>query len=68
MSLINDYSMHALYAQRRAELMTRAAEEGWARGIRAGSTPWWRRLFVRRTGPVRAVAGGVRTPQHRVAH
>lgn len=68
MSLINDYSFHTQYVQQRMELMARATEDGLARGMKTGSTSWWRRVVGRRSGSVRAVAGGVRAQQHRVAH
>jgi len=67
MSLINDYSFHAQYVQQRMELMARATEDGLARGIRADSAPWWRRLVRRGTGTTRVMMGGLPAHGHRAA-
>jgi hypothetical protein len=71
MSLINDYSFHTQYVQQRMELMARATEDGLARGIRADSAPWWRRMVrrvVRRgTATTRVVKGGLPAHGHSAA-
>jgi hypothetical protein len=69
MSLINDYSVSLLAAQRQRELQDEAREARVAR-LAAGSRPsWWQRLSGsrgRQSGT--AAPRPVPVPQHRAAH
>jgi hypothetical protein len=56
MSLINDYTTYRLDGQRRSELIAQANQDRLARGIRAESGSWWRRLLSHGGGGRRPVA------------
>jgi hypothetical protein len=71
MSLINDYSVSVLSAQRQRELQSEAHEARLARLATGNRTSWWQRL----TGPRgrgrlsgAAATRPVQIPQHRAAH
>ena len=71
MSLINDYSVSVLSAQRQQDLEKQAREARLARLARGDRASWWQRLTAA-LGRGRVVGAAaprpVPVPQHRVAH
>ena len=68
MSLINDYSVSILSAQRQRDLQNEARDARLAKGNRA---PWWQRLTAARgRGRLSGAPANrpVPIPQHRAAH